>query len=86
MPPALTAYGRLLPLRMGFVDPKTRTHVAPDILYQGDGLNASIAVSSTGGDGRVFHVSGKAEASNSVKDMQLQRMLGEIPLMFHPRP
>jgi spermidine synthase len=85
IPPALTAYGRLLPLRTGLVDPKTRQHVAPQILYQGDGLNASVAVSSTG-EGKVFHVSGKAEASTSLKDMQLQRMLGDVPLMFHPRP
>src|ERR1051326_6879408 len=86
VPPALTAYGRLLPLRMGLVDPKTRTHVAPDILYQGDGLNASVAVSLSNGDVRNFHVSGKVEASSALKDMQLQRMLGYIPLMFHPRP
>jgi spermidine synthase len=86
VPPELTAYGRLLPLRLGLVDSKTGAHVAPNILFQNDGLNASVAV-SLGADGaRNFHVSGKVEASSSVKDMQLQRMLGNIPLMFHPAP
>ncbi len=86
VPPALTAYGRLLPFRMGLVDPRTRLHVAPDILYQGDGLSSSVAVSLTTDGARTFHVSGKVEASSSVKDMQLQRMLGNIPLIFHPKP
>jgi spermidine synthase len=86
VPPALTAYGRLLPFRMGLVDPRTRLHVAPQILYQGDGLSSSVAVSLTTDGSRTFHVSGKVEASSSVKDMQLQRMLGNLPLMFHPQP
>ncbi len=86
VPPELTAYGRLLPLRLGLVDSKTGAHVPPNILFQNDGLNASVAV-SLGADGaRNFHVSGKVEASSSVKDMQLQRMLGTIPLVFHPSP
>lgn len=86
VPPELTAYGRLLPLRMGLVDSKTGAHVPPKILFQHDGLNASVAV-SVGADGaRNFHVSGKVEASTSLKDMQLQRMLGTIPILFHAHP
>jgi spermidine synthase len=35
---------------------------------------------------RNFHVSGKVEASSQFQDMRLQRMLGHIPALFHPKP
>ena len=35
---------------------------------------------------RNFHVSGKVEASSEPQDMRLQRMLGHIPALLHPKP
>jgi spermidine synthase len=54
-------------------------------LYVGEGMNSSIAVTEWGGQ-RNFHVSGKVEASSEPHDMRLQRMLGHIPALLHPRP
>jgi spermidine synthase len=59
----------------------------PDILFVGEGMNASVAVSESR-DRRIrnFHVSGKIEASNWPQDMRLQRMLGDLPAVMHPHP
>ncbi len=57
------------------------------ILYTGEGMNNSVAVSLRLRDGvRCFHVSGKVEASNHPWDMRLQRILGHIPALIHPHP
>ncbi len=57
-----------------------------DFLYAGEGMNASVAVSELEGGDRNFHVSGKVVASNEPQDMRLQRMLGHLPALIHPRP
>jgi spermidine synthase len=58
-----------------------------EILFVGEGMNASIAVSESREQGiRNFHVSGKIEASNWPQDMRLQRMLGDLPALIHPQP
>ena len=77
VPPGLIAYGRSLPTRE---DPGTK------YLYVGEGINSSIAVSQLANGVRNFHVAGKIEASSEPQDMSLQRMLGNIPALFHPRP
>ncbi len=77
IPAGLIAYGRYLP---------TRLTEAISYLYVGEGMNSSIAVSDLGGGIRNFHVSGKVEASSEPQDMRLQRMLGNIPALFHPAP
>lgn len=82
----MIAYGRFLPLRLAFRDPQTRAPFDPHIIYVGEGLNSSIAVSEPSTGGRYFHVSGKIEASNVTHDMRLQRMLGHLPALFHPHP
>jgi spermidine synthase len=56
------------------------------VLYVGEGLNASVAVTEQKNGERGFHVSGKAEASTRLHDMRMQRMLGHLPALFHPRP
>jgi spermidine synthase len=56
------------------------------IVYFGEGMNSSVAVSETEDGARYFHVSGKTEASSLHKDMRLQRMLGHIPALLHPNP
>jgi len=76
IPPALAAYGRYLP---------TRTTTA-DVLYVGEGMNATIAVTQLDGVVTSFHVSGKVEASTEPQDMRLQRMLGHLSALLHPKP
>jgi spermidine synthase len=79
MPPVpweLVAYGHTLPSRMGL----------SKMLYVGEGLNSSVAVSQMPNGVRNFHVSGKVEASSEPQDMRLQRMLGHISALLHPRP
>ncbi|MEJ0088347.1 MAG: fused MFS/spermidine synthase [Limisphaerales bacterium] len=77
IPGELVAYGRRTASRLG----------EAEILYVGEGMNSSVAVSRLWeSDVRNFHVSGKIEASNEPQDMRLQRMLGQIPAMIHPRP
>jgi spermidine synthase len=75
-PGELIAYGRFVPSRSN-----TGT-----IIYQGEGLNASVAVTVLEGGVRNFHVSGKIEASSEPQDMRLQRMLGHIPALVHSEP
>jgi spermidine synthase len=77
VPAALVAYGRSLP---------TQDQTGTQYLYVGEGMNASIAVSQLPGGIRNFHVSGKVEASSEPQDMRLQRMLANIPAIFHPSP
>ena len=56
-----------------------------DLLYLGEGRNASIAITQRGRI-RSFHINGKVEASAEPQDMRLQRMLGHIPALLHPGP
>jgi spermidine synthase len=58
-----------------------------ELLYMGEGMNASVAVTKmNGGGARNFHISGKIEASTDPQDMRLQRMLGHLPALIHPHP
>jgi spermidine synthase len=57
-----------------------------DLLFRGEGTNASIVVSRVEGGRIYFHVSGKVEASTEPFDMRLQRMLGHLPALIHPNP
>jgi spermidine synthase len=58
-----------------------------DIVYAGEGMNASVAVSSFPDGALTFHVAGKIQASNVPRDMRLQRMLGHLTTLTsaHPR-
>jgi spermidine synthase len=75
VPPDVIAYGRQL-----------ATFRGNRYLYQGEGLNSSIAVSESADGVRNFHVSGKVEASTEVHDMRLQRLLGHVSALMHPAP
>ena len=55
-------------------------------LFVGEGINATVAVTQGTDGARNFHVSGKTEASTLFRDMRLQRMLGHLPALLHPRP
>ncbi|HZU36943.1 MAG TPA: fused MFS/spermidine synthase [Gemmataceae bacterium] len=76
IPWELIGYGRYLTTRLG----------EAEMLYMGEGMNSSVAVSQMTNSTRNFHVSGKIEASTEPQDMRLQRMLGHLPALFHPRP
>jgi spermidine synthase len=58
-----------------------------DVLYVGEGMNSSIAVTKVHASGATqFHVSGKVEASSLPEDMRLQRMLAHLTALVHPNP
>jgi len=76
IPWQLVAYGRQV----------ATTDYGAKALFFGEGMNSSVAVSETTEGARFFHVSGKTEASSLIKDMRLQRMLGHLPALLHPRP
>ncbi|SPE60183.1 Spermine synthase [Verrucomicrobia bacterium] len=76
VPWELVAYGRYLPAKLG-----TGTK-----LFVGEGINASVAVTQLSDGERIFHVSGKAEASTGPRDMRVERMLGHLPALLHERP
>ena len=76
VPWELVAYGRYLPTKLDW----------GTNLYVGEGMNASVAVTQIARGVRNFHVSGKVEASTDTHDMRLQRMLGHLPALLHPRP
>jgi spermidine synthase len=58
-----------------------------DILYVGEGMNSSVAVTKVASSGATqFHVSGKVEASSLPQDMRLQKMLAHLPALVHPNP
>jgi len=51
-------------------------------LFVGEGINSSVVITQRG-DVRNFYVSGKAEASSTLIDMRLQRMMGHLPALIH---
>lgn len=76
VPPTLIAYGRRFMLNL---------HTS-EILYVGEGLNSSIAISRYQDGAIQFHVSGKVEASTELYDMRLQRSLGHMAGLVHQDP
>jgi len=76
VPGLLIAYGRYMVTWLG----------QADVIFAGEGLNSSVAVTQMPGGVRNFHVSGKVEASSEPQDMRLQRMLGHLPALLHANP
>ena len=76
IPAELITLGRYLPVQG---DPGK-------MLFVGEGINASVAVSESEDGLRVFSVSGRPEASTGATDMKLQRMLGHISALLHAQP
>ncbi len=68
LPGLLVAYGRYAATRVG----------QADIIYVGEGLNATVAVSELSNGVRNYHNAGKVQASSEPQDMRLQRMLGHM--------
>jgi spermidine synthase len=76
VPGMLIAYGRRMMTSMG----------RSEVLFTGEGINSSIAITKWDDGAIQFHVSGKVEASTESYDMRLQRMLGHLPALVHSRP
>jgi spermidine synthase len=74
--PWLVAYGRFAPGWVGL----------SDIIYVGEGLNASVAVSRQSNGALKYHNSGKVQASSEPQDMRLQRLLGHLTTLVPTRP
>lgn len=55
-------------------------------LYDGEGMNSSIAITTTSNEIKNFHVSGKIVASSDPLDMKLQLMLGHLPSLIQKDP
>jgi spermidine synthase len=70
------AFGRELP----------KLQPVPNVLFVGEGVNATVAVAEIEEGIRSFFVSGRAEASSAPHDMRVQRMLGHLPGLLHRRP
>jgi spermidine synthase len=76
LPPMLVAYGRYALSHLG----------QADIIYMGEGWNASVAVSELPGGVRNYHNAGKVQASSEPQDMRLQRMLGHMTTLIPKDP
>ncbi len=68
VPGILIAYGRYVPSYLGQVE----------VIYSGEGWNASVAVSERSNGVLNYHNAGKVQASSEPQDMRLQRMLGHL--------
>ncbi|MBI3491605.1 MAG: fused MFS/spermidine synthase [Acidobacteria bacterium] len=72
LPGLLVAYGRYSATRVG----------QADVIYVGEGLNASVAVSRLSNGVLNYHNAGKVQASSEPQDMRLQRMLGHLTTLI----
>jgi spermidine synthase len=57
-----------------------------NFIFVGEGLNATLAVSEVEGGKRYYHNAGKVQASSTIEDMRLQRMLGHITTLVSKNP
>jgi spermidine synthase len=57
-----------------------------DVIYVGEGWNASVAVSERSNGVRNYHNAGKVQASSEPQDMRLQRMLGHLTTLVPLSP
>jgi spermidine synthase len=76
LPGILVAYGRYAATWVG----------QNEILYVGEGVTASVAVSRTPSGALNYHNAGKVQASSEPQDMRLQRMLGHITTLVPKNP
>jgi spermidine synthase len=76
LPGILVAYGRYAATQLG----------QSDVIYVGEGWNASVAVSERSNGVRNYHNAGKVQASSEPQDMRLQRMLGHLTTLVPASP
>ncbi len=72
----LVAYGRFAATWVG----------QGEVVYSGEGVHSSVAVSRFPNNVLTFHVAGKIQASNVPRDMRLQRMLGHLTTLTAADP
>jgi spermidine synthase len=72
IPGIFAAYGRYTATRVG----------QADVIYMGEGWNATVAVTRLGGNVLNYHNAGKVQASSEPQDMRLQRMLGHLTTLI----
>jgi len=72
----LVAFGRFAPGWVGLTD----------IIYVGEGMHSSVAVSRDSTGVLKYHASGKVQASSTAQDMRLQRMLGHLTTLLPANP
>jgi spermidine synthase len=77
LPKLLVAYGRYA---------ATRAQQNIDVIYMGEGWNASVAVTRLPGGILNYHNAGKVQASSEPQDMRLQRMLGHLTTIITKNP
>ena len=77
LPKLLVAYGRYA---------ATRANQNIDVVYMGEGWNASVAVTRLPGNILNYHNAGKVQASSEPQDMRLQRMLGHLTTIISKNP
>jgi len=68
IPGIFAAYGRYTATRVG----------TAEVIYTGEGWNATVAVTRLPGGVLNYHNAGKVQASSEPQDMRLQRMLGHM--------
>jgi spermidine synthase len=73
LPDILVAYGRYAATRVG----------SADVIYMGEGWNASVAVTRLSNGVLNYHNAGKVQASSEPQDMRLQRMLGHLTTLLN---
>jgi spermidine synthase len=76
LPARLVEYGRFAAVR----------GATNKIIYMGEGLTASVAVSDLPDGIRNYHNAGKVQASSDPADMKLQRMLGHLTTLIPENP
>jgi spermidine synthase len=76
VPGILVAYGRYAASRVG----------QSEVVYKGEGWNASVAVTRLSNGVLNYHNAGKVQASSEPQDMRLQRMLGHMTTLIPKTP
>jgi spermidine synthase len=76
IPGIFAAYGRYTATRLG----------QADVIYMGEGWNATVAVTRLPGGILNYHNAGKVQASSEPQDMRLQRMLGHLTTLIPAQP
>ena len=76
LPGLLVAYGRYAATWIGI----------NEVIYVGEGITASVAVSRTPSGTLNYHNAGKVQASSEPQDMRLQRMLGHMTTLVPATP
>jgi spermidine synthase len=72
IPGIFAAYGRYTATRIG----------QAEVIYTGEGWNATVAVTRLPGGVLNYHNAGKVQASSEPQDMRLQRMLGHLTTLI----